>query len=109
MGIQASVETSLFWVRLEFPESSLASIPEVAVARLSLPPSLGLFHGIVGRDLLRRWDSFLFEGRRGRFILRDTPAGLEPGFVASASPPTSNKGGQGGASRPLRTAGPQPC
>jgi hypothetical protein len=76
----ANVEAGLFWVRLEFPDSSLASIPEFAVARISLPPSLAVYHGIVGRDLLRRWESLFFEGRRGRFTLRDTPAGLRAWF-----------------------------
>ncbi|HEV3257237.1 MAG TPA: hypothetical protein VG013_10185 [Gemmataceae bacterium] len=72
----ASGEPALFWVRLEFPETWLAPIPELAVARLNLPPSLRAFHGVIGRDLLRRWESFLYEGRRGRFTLRDTPPGL---------------------------------
>jgi hypothetical protein len=69
-------DTSLFWVRLEFPGTSLAAVPELAVARLALPPSLRSFHGLIGRDLLHRWESFLFEGRRGRFTIRDTPGGL---------------------------------
>lgn len=72
----AAGETSLFWVRLEFPETSLGPIPELAVARLDLPPSLRAFHGVIGRDLLGRWEAFLYEGRRGRFTLRDTPPGL---------------------------------
>jgi hypothetical protein len=69
-------ETTLFWVRLEFPGTSLAPIPEVAVARLSLPLSLSTFHGVLGRDMLRRWDSLHFEGRLGRFTVRDRPSGL---------------------------------
>jgi len=72
----AAGETDLFWVRLEFPGSSLAPIPVIAVARLDLPPSLRAFHGVIGRDLLGRRESFLYEGRRGRFTLRDTPPGL---------------------------------
>jgi hypothetical protein len=71
-----SAETHLFWVRLEFPDTGLAPVTEVAVARLALPPSLQAFHGIIGRDLLRRWAYLLYQGRRGRFIIRDTPGGL---------------------------------
>ncbi len=83
MGRKTQVETSLaagetdfYWVRLEFPGTSLAPIPELAVARLSLPAPLRMFQGVIGRDLLRRWERFLFEGRRGRFTLQDTPGGL---------------------------------
>jgi hypothetical protein len=72
----ASVETELYWVRLEFPGSSLAAVPELAVARLPMPPSLHDFQGVVGRDLLRIWESFLYEGRRGRLTIRDAPGGL---------------------------------
>ena len=71
-----ATKTPLFWVRLEFPGTGLAAVPEVAVARLGLPPSLQAFHGLIGRDLLRRWEWFLFEGRRGRFTIRDTLGGL---------------------------------
>lgn len=73
-------ETRMFWVRLEFPDTSLASLPVVAVARLSLPPSLATFHGVIGRDLLRRWESLLFEGRRSRFTIRDAKGGLRAWF-----------------------------
>src|SRR5438132_6019291 len=65
----ASGESTLFWVRLEFPGTSLEPMSETAVARLNLPLSLRNFHGILGRDLLRRWESFLFEGRRGRLTI----------------------------------------
>jgi hypothetical protein len=71
-----SVETELYWVRLEFPSSSMAAVPELAVARLPLPRSLQGFHGLIGRDLLSRWESFLYEGRRRRVTIRDTPPGL---------------------------------
>src|SRR2546423_1378119 len=33
----AAAETSLFWVRLEFPRTGLAAIPEMPVARAPLP------------------------------------------------------------------------
>jgi hypothetical protein len=72
----ASLRTSLYWVRLVFPSTPLAAVPELAVARMAMPPSLSSFHGVIGRDLLRRWESVLFEGRRGRLTIRDTPGGL---------------------------------
>jgi hypothetical protein len=62
----------LYWIRLEFPDAGLAPFEHVQVARLAMPRGLGQFHGLLGRDLLRRWDSFLHEGRRGRYSLRDT-------------------------------------
>jgi hypothetical protein len=69
----AAVETELYWVRLEFPQTALAAIPELIIARMPLPPSLHAFHGLIGRDLLRRWESFVYQGRRGRFSIHDTP------------------------------------
>jgi hypothetical protein len=71
-----ALDTELLWVRLEFPGTSLKPVPQLAVARLPMPPSLQEFHGVVGRDLLSTWDSFLYEGRRGRFTIRDVPPGL---------------------------------
>jgi hypothetical protein len=72
----ASGRTSLYWVRLEFPGTALAAVEELAVARLGLPRSLQAFHGVIGRDLLNRWRYFLYEGRRGRFTIRDTGLSL---------------------------------
>jgi hypothetical protein len=71
-----SREANLFWVRLEFPDTALAPIPHLAVVRLTFPPSLRSFHGLIGRDLLHQWESFHFEGRRGRLTVRDVPGGL---------------------------------
>jgi hypothetical protein len=71
----ATGRTDLFWVRLEFPGTTLAPVPEFAVARLDLPAPLRTYHGLIGRDLLRRWESLLYEGRRGRFTVRDGPRG----------------------------------
>ncbi len=68
-----SVMTSLFWVCLEFPEASLASVPEVLVARHPMPAQFRQFHGVLGRDILQRHESFEYLGRRGYFTLRDTP------------------------------------
>jgi hypothetical protein len=71
-----SRETSLFWVRLEFPGTALGAIPELAVARLEMPASLRAFQGLIGRDLLGRWGSVRYQGRRGRLTIRDTPGGF---------------------------------
>jgi len=65
--------TALFWIRLEFPEAGLAPFPEILVARLPMPAALGQFHGLLGRDLLRRWESCDYQGLRGRYTVRDTP------------------------------------
>jgi hypothetical protein len=68
-----SVITDLVWVCLEFPEAGLAPFLEVLVARHPMPPALAQFHGLLGRDLLARLHSFEYQGRRGRYSLRDTP------------------------------------
>jgi hypothetical protein len=68
-----AVRTDLFWVCLDFPDTGLAEFPEVLVARLPMPAALSQFHGLLGRDLLRRFDSFEYEGRRGCYSLRDRP------------------------------------
>jgi hypothetical protein len=68
--------TDLVWVRLDFPEAGLASFPDVLVARHPMPPVLSEFHGVLGRDLLRRFESFEYQGRRGRYCLRDSPGWL---------------------------------
>jgi hypothetical protein len=67
--------TELFWVRLEFPKAGLVPFPEILVARLPMPAALSQFHGLLGRDLLRRLASFDYEGRRGCYTIRDK-AGL---------------------------------
>jgi hypothetical protein len=72
----ASARTDLVWVCLESPEAGLASFPEVPVARLVMPPGLAQFHGLFGRDLLGRLESFEYEGRRRRYSLRDAPGWL---------------------------------
>jgi hypothetical protein len=71
-----SVKTELYWVRLEFPTGSLAPIDALAVARLPLPRLPEDYHGLIGRDLLSRWESFHYQGRRGRLTIQDTPGGL---------------------------------
>jgi hypothetical protein len=71
-----SIITDLVWVCLEFPEAGLASFPRVLVARHPMPPMLNQFHGLLGRDLLQRHESFEYLGRRGYFTLRDSPGWL---------------------------------
>jgi hypothetical protein len=71
-----TARASLFRIRLEFPHTKLAAIPEFVVARVPLPSSLSAFHGVIGRDLLRRWESFCYQGRRGRLTIRDTRSPL---------------------------------
>jgi hypothetical protein len=71
-----SVRTDLVWVCLEFPEAGLASFTEVLVARHPMPAALSQFHGLLGRDLLSRMHSLEYQGRRGRYVLRDTPGWL---------------------------------
>jgi hypothetical protein len=72
----ATARAALFRIRLEFPHTKLGSIPELIVARVPLPSSLSGFHGVIGRDLLRRWESFHYQGLRGRLTIRDTPSWL---------------------------------
>jgi hypothetical protein len=38
-----------------------------------MPPQLAQFHGLLGRDLLRRWASLEYEGLDSRYTLRDRP------------------------------------
>ena len=64
---------TMFRFRLEFPGTRLASFDYVQVARLEMPPALRHFHGLLGGDLLRTWDEFRFQGRRGRYLIHDTP------------------------------------
>jgi hypothetical protein len=66
----------LVWVRLDFPEAGLAPFENWQVARLAMPPELAQFYGLLGRDLLGRWEEFLYQGRRRRYTLRDTPGPL---------------------------------
>ena len=49
-----TLPANLFWVCLDFPGAGLAPFPEVLVARLPMPAALSQFHGLLGRDLLRR-------------------------------------------------------
>jgi hypothetical protein len=70
---QAAGIVTLFWVRLVFPGLDPAPFEQVQVARLPMPPELAQFHGLLGRDLLRRLESLDYEGRRGRYTLRNRP------------------------------------
>ena len=68
--------TDLVWLRLEFPEAGLAAFPHVLIARHPMPLMLRQFHGLLGRDLLQRHESFEYLGRRGYYSLRDTAGWL---------------------------------
>ena len=71
VAARGSGRTELFWVNLQFPEAGLAPFPEILVARLPMPAALSQFHGLLGRDLLRRVQSFDYEGLRGCYTIRD--------------------------------------
>jgi len=73
VAARGTAKTDLFWIRLEFPEAGLAPFPEILVARLPMPAALSQFQGLLGRDLLRRLESFDYEGRRGCYTVRDKP------------------------------------
>jgi hypothetical protein len=79
-GLDAQVVTplgtgpaGLYWVRLAFPEAGLLPFDPVQVIRLPLPTGLSQFHGLLGHDLLRQWEEFLYEGRHRCYLLRDAP------------------------------------
>ena len=64
---------ALYWVRFDFPEAGLAPFENVQVARLPMPPQLAQFHGLLGATYCNGWLSLDYEGRRGRYTLRDRP------------------------------------
>jgi hypothetical protein len=68
-----SRSVSLYWVHLDFPEAGLIPFPHLRVASVEMPPDLAHFHGLIGRDVLRSWDEFRYQGRRGRYIIHDAP------------------------------------
>ncbi len=81
--------TQLFWVRLDFPEAGLTPFELVQVARLAMPPDLAQFHGLLGRDLLRRLDEFNYQGRRGATPCATRPvgwAGCAAGYRSAPAP-----------------------
>jgi len=51
----------LYELRMEFPESTLASIPRARVVGLDMPRSLAAYDGTIGRDILNRWET-LYSG-----------------------------------------------
>jgi hypothetical protein len=61
---------NLYVASLAFPASSLAALPTVIVAGLAMPPHLAGCHGVIGRDVLRRWETF-YSGPRERLTVRD--------------------------------------
>jgi hypothetical protein len=65
-------DVTFYWVRLDLPAAGLASFEQVQVASVEMPAALAQFHGLIGRDLLRSWDEFRYQGRRGRYLIHDT-------------------------------------
>jgi len=68
-----SITSTLYWVRLDFPNTRLMGFDHLQVARMEMPPALRHFDGLLGRDVLRIWDEFRYQGRRGRYLIHDTP------------------------------------
>jgi hypothetical protein len=66
-----TLATRLYWLQIDFPEAGLAAFEHVQVASLAMPSALSRFHGLLGRDLLRSLESFVYEGQRNRYFLRD--------------------------------------
>ena len=64
---------TIYWVRLDFPDAGLAAFEKLEVACLAMPAGLNMFHGLLGRDLLRSMESLVYEGQKSRFTLRDQP------------------------------------
>ncbi|HEX5272793.1 MAG TPA: hypothetical protein VFW33_19985 [Gemmataceae bacterium] len=61
---------SLYTARLTFPLSTLASLPAVLVAGLPMPADLAAYGGVIGRNVLRGWESF-YSGPRQLLTIRD--------------------------------------
>jgi hypothetical protein len=60
----------LYRASFAFPTSTLASFPAVTVARLRMPRHLASYEGVIGRDLLRAWETF-YSGPRGQLTIGD--------------------------------------
>ena len=61
---------SLYEASFAFPTCTLAPIPKVTVASLPMPQRLAAYKGVIGRDLLRAWETF-YGGPRGQLTIRD--------------------------------------
>jgi hypothetical protein len=67
------ITSALYWVCLDFPGTRLTGFNHVQVARLEMPRALRHLDGLLGRDVLRIWDEFRYQGRRGRYVIHETP------------------------------------
>lgn len=62
-----------FQVRLEFLPGTLKAIPKLRVAAIQVPAKLAGYGGVIGRDILDRWE-FFWSGFRRRLTIRDYPS-----------------------------------
>src|SRR5438552_4002148 len=62
---------AVFYVAcIEFPASTLKPFPRALVAGLSMPQTLAAYDGVIGRDILSRWETF-YSGLREQLTIRD--------------------------------------
>jgi hypothetical protein len=61
---------SLYAACLTFPLGTLAPLPAVLVAGLPMPADLAAYDGVIGRNVLRGWESF-YSGPRQLLTIRD--------------------------------------
>jgi hypothetical protein len=62
--------TEMFTVDLAFAEDRLAPLSSIRIVALGMPPRLRAYDGVIGRDVLSRWE-ILYRGPRGRLTIRD--------------------------------------
>jgi hypothetical protein len=60
----------LYAARLAFPLSSLVPLARVLVAGLEMPVNLAAHDGVIGRNVLRMWET-LYSGPRRQLTVRD--------------------------------------
>jgi hypothetical protein len=61
---------SLYTACFTFPLGTLAPLPAVLVAGLKMPADLAAYGGVIGRNVLRGWESF-YSGPRRLLTIRD--------------------------------------
>jgi len=70
-GLTGSKAASLHLVSVDFLNGGLAPIPKLAIACLEMPPIFRQeYQGVLGRDVLHRWET-LYSGPRRRLTIRD--------------------------------------
>jgi hypothetical protein len=60
----------LYAARLTFPLGSLAPLSDILIAGLAMPADLAAYDGVIGRNVLRGWET-LYSGPRQRLTVRD--------------------------------------